>query len=151
MDEVKKSPLAPAHYPARRSSQGQRQLPKATEKAQDGQEPPAATSAAIQRPTCQPRSAPRGKEPARSEKGQTQGTPLAIDRRAIADVPERPLGSAGTAGTSGPGPGSHRAGRCGSHACPASRTRADNLTWEGIGFEEGLKRRCQTGRLLSIE
>jgi len=45
MDEVKKSPLAPAHYPARRSSQGQRQLPKATEKAQDGQEPPAATSA----------------------------------------------------------------------------------------------------------
>jgi len=39
MDEVKKSPLAPAHYPARRSSHGKRQEPKAAEKAQ---EPPGA-------------------------------------------------------------------------------------------------------------
>ena len=39
MDEVKKSPLAPAHYPARRSSIGKRQEPKAAEKTKDGHEP----------------------------------------------------------------------------------------------------------------
>jgi hypothetical protein len=38
-----KEPLAPFHYPARRSSLGPRQSPKATEKAQAPRPAPAAT------------------------------------------------------------------------------------------------------------